>query len=292
MKNKMTQTPSRLSLRTATKTSSRRTGTLNSTLNALLRAGLGGALLALATACSGNMGAGSDELEGELDDQGSELADAFDSADVPGPAGVIEKATFNDNATFNGFDVSCTTAQKQLITTAEARARQILDIALPATADARVNRTSVKAGVFRTSFVPNASTNPDPNRTSPDEWDTAASRVAQKLLKVSPILASSLHTCHGDNESIRRDGSGAFRTCLEIGGNASTSFEGGAEIPVRWCAAGLEQDLGGRAVTLLHELIHQNRTADATGGVVIDDDSTGRLNNANNYHRWLNNNQP
>jgi hypothetical protein len=238
------------------------------------------------------MDAGSDELEGELDDQGSELADSFDSADVAEPAGVIEKATFNDNATLNGVDVSCTAAQKQLINTAEARARQILEIALPATADARVNRTTQKAGIFRSTFVPNASTNPDPNRTSPDEWDTAAFSVAQKLVKVSQVLASALHTCHADNEPIRADESGAFRTCLEIGGNASTDFEGGAEIPVRWCAAGLEGDLGGRAVTLLHELTHQDRTADATGGRVRDDDSRGRVYNALNYGRWLNNNQP
>lgn len=281
---KMTQTPPRPSLSAAAKPSSR-------TLN-ILRAGVGGALLALATGCSGDMGAGSDQPEGELDDQGSELADAFDSADVAEPAGVIEKATFNDSAVFNGFDVSCTASQKELIRTAEAQARQILDIALPATAAARVNRTSVKAGVFRTSFVPNASTSPDPNRTSPDEWDTAAFSVAQKLLKVSQVLASALHTCHADNESIRRDESGAFRTCLEIGGNASTSFEGGAEVPVRWCAAGLDQDLGGRAVTLLHELIHQDRTADATGGRVRDIDDFGRVYNAIHYGRWLDNNQP
>jgi hypothetical protein len=281
IKVNMTPVPSRPSLRTAAKTSS-------GTLNTLLRAGLGGALLALATGCSGDLDAGSDEL----DDQGSELADAFDSADAPEAAEVIEKATFDDNAVFNGFDVSCTAAQKQLIAAAEARARQILDIALPATADARVNRTTQKAGVFRTSFVPNASTNPDPNRTSPDEWDTAAFRVAQKLVKVSQVLPSALHTCHGDNESIRRDETGVFRTCNEIGGNASTSFAGGAEVPVRWCEAGLEGNVNAMAVTLLHELTHQDRTADATGGRVLDDDSTGRLYNALNYARWLNNNQP
>jgi hypothetical protein len=278
---KMTPAPSRLWLRTAAKTSS-------GTLNTLLRAGLGGALLALATACSGDLGAGSDELDG----QGSELADALDSADVPETAGVVEKATFNDNASLNGFNVSCTAAQKQLINAAEARARQILDIALPATADARVNRTTQKAGIFRSTFVPNASTNPDPNRTSPDEWDIAASSVAQKLVKVSQVLPTALHTCHADNESIRTDEDGVFRTCNEIGGNASTDFEGGAEIPVRWCEAGLEGDVGDRAVTLLHELTHQDRTADATDRRVRDNDNFGRVYNALNYGRWLNNNQP
>ena len=88
----------------------------------LLRASLGGALLALITACSGDMDAGSDGFDGELEDQDSELVDVFDSADAPEATGAIEKATFNDNATYNGFNVSCTTAQKALINAAQTRA--------------------------------------------------------------------------------------------------------------------------------------------------------------------------
>jgi hypothetical protein len=259
-------------------------------LNTLLRAGLCGALLALAAGCSGDMDAGSDGIEGELEDQGSELGDVFESADVQEATDVIEKATFNDNLIFEGSNVACTAAQKALINAADARARQILAIAMPATAAARVNRTTQKAGIFRTSFVPNASTNPDPNRTSPDEWDIAASSVAQKLVKVSQVLPSAVHTCHGGNEPVQRV-DGVFRTCNETLINASTNFDGGAENAVRWCDIGLSASVNARAVTLLHELTHQTRTADATGRRVIDNDSTGRVYNALNYARWLNNNQ-
>lgn len=280
---KMNQTPSRLSLRPVFTA-------LPGSMSTFLRAAAGGALLAL-TACSGDLGSGEEGFDGELDDDVAEV-DAFET-DAPERTDVIEKERFDDSRTFNGFNVACNSTQKTAIREAEARAREILAIALPATGESRVNRTTQKAGVFRTSFVPNASTNPDPNRTAPDEWDTAAFRVVQKLLNVQSVLPSALHTCHGDNESVLRD-DGVFKTCAESEASASTSFEGGADNAIRWCEAGLEADVNTRAVTLLHELIHQDRTADARGipeGRVIDNDSTGRLNNALNYGRWLINNQ-
>ena len=290
----MTRTPSRLSLRTAT---------ASRTMNTFLLVGLGGALLALTAACSSDIDPGSDGFEEEVEEQGSNVVDAFEAEDALEPASdVIEKASFNDSAIFEGSAVNCTAAQKTLIRAAEARAREILGIAGPANASARVNRTTDKAGIFRTSFVPNGNTNPDPNRTSPDAWDNASFSVGQKLSKVAQVLASAFHTCHGPNEKVlRRDG--VFITCSESGANASTFFEGGAENAVRWCDAGLNQGVAARAVTLLHELTHQDRTADARPGFIpntnppvpvsrVDDTSTVRLSNAFNYSRWYNNNQP
>jgi hypothetical protein len=283
MEMKMKHAPSRLSLRTAATAPSR-------TMNTLLCAGLGGALLALATACSGEMDAGSDEIEGDLEDQASEVVDVSDAADAPEPAGAIEKATFNDSLTYNGFNVGCTAAQKQLINAADARAREILATTMPATAEARVNRNTSKARTFRVYFVPDGSANPDPNRASPDAVDTAVFRVGQKLAKVSQVLPSAIHTCHGGNESVRREG-GVFKTCNQtVGLAASTDFVGGAENAIRWCDFGLSQSVDERAVTLLHELTHQDRTADATGGRVFDDSNTGRLYNAHNYSSWFRNN--
>jgi hypothetical protein len=285
----MKQTPSIVSLRPATTA-------LSNKKNMLVRVALGGALLALTAACSGDLDAGSDGFEGELDDQGSEVLDDADFADAPEAMDDgIEKATFNDSLTFNGVNVACTAAQKQLIRDAEARAVQILAIAGPANASARVNRTTTKAGIFRIYFVPNGNTNPNPNRTSPDEWDTASFRVAQKLVKVGQVLASAVHTCHGPNEPVvTRDG--VLKTCGEVAGlAAATSFAGGAENAIRWCDFGLSQSLNERAVTLLHELTHQDRTVDATGmpaGRVFDDNNTGRLYNAHNYSSWLRNNTP
>lgn len=272
MKMKMTQAPS-------------------GTMNTLLRASLGGALVALTAAC-GDMGAGSDGLEGELEDQGSEVVDEFDSADALEAEGVIEKATFNDNATYNGFNVSCTATQKDLIRAAQARAIEILNIAGPANASARVNRTTVKAGRFRTYFVPNGNTNPDPNRSAPDAWDIASFSVAQKLVKVSQVLASAVHTCSGGNESFRQLSNGTFQTCNQGLASAATSFVGGADNPIRWCDVGLDANVNTRAVTLLHELVHQDRTADATGGRVFDNADKGRVYNAHNYSSWLINNTP
>jgi hypothetical protein len=281
----MKQTPSIISLRPATTVPS-------SKRNMLLRAALGGALLAFTAACSGDMDAGLDELEGDLEDQASEMMDVSDSAVVPEAEGPIEKATFNDSLTYNGFNVACTAAQKQLIRDAEARAVQILGIAGPANASARVNRTTSKASTFKIYFVPNGNTNPDPNRGSPDEWDTASFRVGQKLSKVSQVLASAVHTCHGGNESATVQG-GVFKTCNQVVGlAAATNFAGGAENAVRWCDFGLSQSLNERAVTLLHELTHQDRTADATGGRVFDTSDTGRLYNAHNYSSWFRNNTP
>jgi hypothetical protein len=286
----MNQTPSRLSLRPATTA-------LSHQKNTLLRIGLGGALLALTAACSGDIDPGSEDFEGELDTQDTAVVDAFEGSDSWGSEqeGAIEKATFDDNRTFNGFNVACTAAQKQRIRDAEARARQILEIAGPANAAARVNRTTSKAGTFRTYFVPNGNTNPDPNRTSPDAWDTASFRVAQKLVKVSEVLASAVHTCHGGNESVIRRGDGTFRTCNESLASAATEFVGGADNAVRWCDIGLEQDLNARAATLLHELTHQDRTVDATGipaGRVFDNNNTGNVYNAHNYSVWFLNNTP
>ncbi len=284
MELKMNRVPSRLSLRTAATTPSR-------LLSTLFRAGLAGALLA-ATACSGDMDPDSDGFEGEDEELVTELVDVSDFDEAPEPSDRIEKATFNDNLTFNGFNVACTAAQKQLIRDAEARARQILDIATPANASARVNRTTQKAGVFKIYFVPNGNTNPNPNRTSPDEWDTASFRVAQKLVKVSGVLASAVHTCHGPNEPVASL-DGVLKTCSQVAGlAASTNFAGGAENAIRWCDFGLSQSLNSRATTLLHELTHQDRTADATGGRVFDNANTGRVYNAHNYSSWFLNNAP
>jgi hypothetical protein len=280
----MTRAPSLCSRRIAAATFSCR-------MNTLLRAGLGGALLALA-ACSGDMDAGSDGSEGELEDPGSEVVDVLDSTAVPQLAGVIEKATFDDNATYNGFSVRCTPEQKALINAAEARAREVLAIAMPANANARVNRTTQKAQTFQIYFLPDGDTNPDPNRTSPDAWDTASSRVGQKMAKVSEVLTSPIHTCHGGDESIINDGT--FRTCNQTLANAATNSEatgGLAANTVRWCERGLAGSPNARAVTLLHELTHQDRTNDSTEGHVFDDDRAGRLYDAQNWSNWYNNNQ-
>jgi hypothetical protein len=283
----MKQTPSIVSLRPATTAPSNKK-------NMLLRVALGGALLAFTAACSGDMDAGLDELElqGDVDDHGSEVVDIADFSDAPEATDSIEKATFNDSLTFNGVNVACTAAQKQLIRDAEARAVQILSIAGPANASARVNRTTPKAGTFKIYFVPNGNTNPNPNRTSPDEWDNATFRVGQKMVKVGQVLASAVHTCHGPNEPVATLG-GVLKTCSQVAGlAAATSFAGGAENAIRWCDFGLSQALNERAVTLLHELTHQDRTADATGGRVFDTSDTGRLYNAHNYSSWFRNNTP
>lgn len=284
----MTQAPSRFSLRTA---ATPRSGTMNT----LLRAGVSGALLAFTAACSGDLDAGGDGFEGELEEQGSEAVDIADFSDAPEATGAVEKATFNDSLTFNGFNVACTAAQKQLIRDAEARAVQILAIAGPANASARVNRTTSKASTFKIYFVPNGNTNPDPKRPSPDAWDNASFRVGQKLVKVSQVLASAVHTCHGPNEPVATL-DGVLKTCSQVAGlAAATSFTGGADNAIRWCDFGLSKGLNERAVTLLHELTHQDRTADATGipaGRVFDDDHTGRLYNAHNYSQWFANNTP
>jgi hypothetical protein len=284
MNMKMNQAPLRLSLRTAATTPS-------GTMNALLRAGLGGVLLALTTACSGDMDAGSLGFDGELEDQGSELVDESDPADAPDPAGTIEKATFNTNTFFNGFDVTCTPGQQALINAAEERAGEILAIAGPANADARVNRTRGKAFIFQTSFVPNGNTNPNPNRLLPDEWDTASFSVAQKSVHLGEFLASAAHTCHGDNEPLGLF-NGVLQTCGELQASAATGGLSGELNVIRWCDAGLEDDVNGRAVTLLHELNHQDRTNDATGRHVGDDASNGPVYDAQNYDRWFNNNTP
>jgi hypothetical protein len=82
-----------------------------------------------------------------------------------------------------------------------------------------------------------------------------------------------------------------FKTCNQmVGLAASTNFAGGAENAVRWCDFGLSQTVDQRAVTLLHELVHQDRTADATGipaGRVFDTSDTGRLYNAHNWSSWF-----
>jgi hypothetical protein len=280
----MNQAPSRIPLPVAATTPSH-------TKHRFLRAGLGGALVALATACSGDMDA-SHEFEGELGDQGSEVVDESDSAHAPQVTGAIEKATFDDSRTFNGFVVACSAAQKALINAADARAREILGIAMPANASARVNRNTVKAGIFRTNFVPNGNRNPDPNRTSPDAWDTASFRAGQKMAKVSDVLASAVHTCHGGNESVIQI-DGVFRTCNERSQtSAVTDFVGGAENAIRWCDLGLSQEVNARAVTLLHELTHQDRTADATGTRVLDNENPPGLYNAQNWSSWFRNNTP
>ena len=277
MKTTMNQAPSRL--RTAATAAS-------GTMNTLLRAGLGAALLALTAACSGDLDAGSDGLEGELEGQGSEVVDVSDS--LPEPAGAIEKAAFNDNLTFNNVNIACTATQKALIREADTRAREILGIAGPANASARVNRNTTRAGIFRTYFIPNGNRNPDPNRTSPDAWDTASFRVGQKTAKVSDVLASAVHGCPAGNEPVARREDGTFATCNQSGANAATDFAG--DNAIRWCSFGLAQSLDDRAVTLLHELTHQDRTADATGLRVWDDDRNGRLYHAQNWSSWFRNN--
>jgi len=287
----MSQELSRLSQRTAAEIPSGTT--FSGTLRTLLRTGLTGALLALTAACSGDMDPSSDGFDGELEDQESEIADLSDSAALAEPAGIIEKATFNDNATLNGVNVKCTTAQKAIINAADTRARQILAIAGPANASARVNRTTTKAGIFRTQFVPNGNRFPDPNRTSPDEWDTASFRAGQKIAKVSQVLPSAVHVCPAGNEPVIRLSNGTFQTCNQSQANAATEFVGGADNAIRWCPAGLAQSPDAIAVTLLHELTHQDRTADATGipaGRVRDNENPPGLYNAHNWSSWFRNN--
>lgn len=280
----MNQAPSGLSQRTAPAIPS-------CTLNTLLRAGLGAALLALTAACSDDMLAGQEGFDAELEDPNSELLETLDSADELEETGVVDKATFSDTATYNGFNVGCTADQKARIEEAQARAAQILSIAGPANASARVNRTTAKASAFKTIFVPNGNTNPDPNRGSPDAWDVASLSVAQKSVKLSQVLASALHTCHGGNES-HNIVNGVFNTCNQSGANASTNGSAGTPNTIRWCDGGLAQTVNARAVTLLHELTHQDRTNDATNGHVFDDNRNGEVYNAHNYSRWFNNNLP
>ena len=91
------------------------------------------------------MDAGSEGVEGELEDQEAEVVDVTDSTLVPESEGGIEKATFDDSRTYNGFRVNCTSTQKRIIEAADARARQILAIAGPANASARASRLSTRA---------------------------------------------------------------------------------------------------------------------------------------------------
>jgi len=263
-------------------------------METVLRAGLGGALLASSAACGGDLGAGSEGGEDTFLDQEAEAADGFDSADGPAEEDVLEKGLF-PNTTFNGFNVACTSPQQQQIQAAEARAKQVLAIAMPATANARVNRNTESGRRFRDNFVPGGNLNPDPNRTSPDAWDRAANAVGQKLAKISQILNNTTvsHTCHADNESIRRENN-VFKTCGETLANASTDFNAGPTTPIRWCIAHLPDGTPALGLTLLHELAHQDRTADATGIRVLDLASTAPpgLNNVQSYVTWLRNNQP
>jgi hypothetical protein len=261
-------------------------------MNTFLCAGLAGALLA-STACGGDLDAGSDGSAEAFLDQGSDSVDAYDSAEGLEAEDVIEKAVFPNNPTFNGFNVSCDTSRKSTITRADTEARRILGIALPANATARVNRNTVKGRLFRDIFVPGGNLNPNPNRPSPDAWDIASSRVGQKLAKVSSVLASAEHTCSANNESFRQLSNGTFQTCGQIQASAATSFAGG---PVRWCDTGLNEmfGIGPVALTLLHELTHQDRTADAQGTRVVDPGSnppSDPLANVENYVRWYINNQ-
>jgi hypothetical protein len=115
--------------------------------------------------------------------------------------------------------------------------------------------------------------------------------VGQKQAKVSQVLASAVHTCHGANESVIVKG-GVFRTCNQELVSAATEFAGGAENAIRWCDVGLAESVNARAVILLHELTHQDRTADSTGGRVIDTNANGRLLNAHNYSTWFGSNTP
>jgi hypothetical protein len=79
-----------------------------------------------------------------------------------------------------------------------------------------------------------------------------------------------------------------IKTCSQVSDlAAATDYVGGAENRIRWCDLGLAKTVDQRAITLLHELTHQDRTADATGRRVLDNDSTGRLYNAHNWSIWF-----
>lgn len=251
-------------------------------ITTLLRTGLGAALLALIPSCSGDVGAGTDAFAGWLGDRGSDIVDAFDDPTPPQRRDSIEKATFDDSRTFEGFNVACSEAQKLLIRAADARARQILDVTLPATGEVRVNPGSELGKRFVRQFFTSA--------PSQQDLDFAVFHLVQKLLHVYDVLPSAVHTCHGPDELVGFFDD-AFRTCDEmVGLAAATSFAGGAENAVRWCDYGLEQNLDEIAITLVHELSHQDRTADATGTQVIDKNDNGLLYNAHNISGWLRSN--
>jgi len=245
--------------------------------NALFRAGIGAALLALTPSCSGDMGRDSNAIDTDLGGEGSELE----------LASTVDKAQFPSNPTYDGFPVRCSTLRRTTIEAAEARSIEIVNSAHGAT-------TFVFFDVLSPAPF-NAATNRFRNIFAPGVTDLATlqfivSRMGQKLNNIVEAIPTAVHTCHDEDESVVERADGSFDTCAESQAKAATDLAGDDRI--RWCDEGLQQDPDNVAVTLAHELAHQNRTADDTGTEVRDNNNRGLPYNAQNISRWLLENVP
>jgi hypothetical protein len=239
----------------------------------LLRAGVGAALLALTPSCSGDMGGDSDTIDTEL------VGDDFE----PDLATTVDKAQFPINPTFNGFPVACSASRRLIINAADARARQLVAGAETATVFVFFDFLNglpyePDTELFRFLFVPGV--------TDLATLLSSATRMGQKLGNILEVMSTAFHTCHDGDESVAFI-DGRFQTCNQLLAFAATSSVGGAELPVRWCDFGLQQDPDEIAITLSHELSHQNRTADETGIQVLDNNNNGLQYNAHNIDRWI-----
>jgi hypothetical protein len=227
------------------------------------------------------MGGDSDAIDAELVGEGPGR-DVSDSAEGLELAATVDKAQFLANPTFDGFPVPCDASRREAINDAETRAREIVDATIIGTDQVTLEL-----------LFPGPPPLSDHTRRfllifDDDITDliTMAGRVRQKLVNIRSVMAAAFHTCHDEDESVTvRDGE--FFTCRESDVSAATNFAGGAENPVRWCDLGLAQTQDEIAITLMHELSHQDRTADSTGTRVEDDNRNGLMYNAHNISRWL-----
>jgi hypothetical protein len=255
---------------------------LPGTRNTVFRAGLGAALLALTASCSGDMGVDSDAIDAELVGEVSELGVSA-SAEGLELAAAVDKAQFLSNPTFDGFPVPCNTSRRQTINNAETRAGEILNATIIGTEQVNlellfppIGQLSLHTRRFILIF--------DDGIT---DLFTMTGRIRKKLVNIRSVMAAAFHTCHDEDESVLVSDEGEFVTCRESDAFASTNFAGGAENAVRWCDIGLEQSQDEIAITLMHELSHQDRTADETGTRVEDDNRNGLMYNAHNLGRWM-----
>lgn len=245
---------------------------------------MGGGLLALTAACSGDMGENSFATELERDGHVSDLENVVPVDAEANPGASIDKARFVITATYDGFPVGCDGSRIQIIRPAQSRAEDILDATIAST-QAAWEELLFSAPPYSTlterfRFLFNA------NSSDPYYFVITAARMDEKLRNIRAVIGDAYHTCHGDDESVAFIG-GDYVTCGESLVNASTNFVGGADNAIRWCDIGLAQSQSEVAVTMVHELAHQDRTADASGTRVIDTNANGPAYNAHNIARWL-----
>jgi hypothetical protein len=184
---------------------------------------------------------------------------------------------------YEGFDVACNGTEWELIMAADSHAATLLDATIAATENAMFDFISSNEAPERPPYLPVTNRFLAIFGNSSDVF----ANVLGKLRNVSAVRANSLHTCHALNEPVATV-DGVLRTCDSLAVAAAATSVFGANPPVRWCPFGLGLPVQERAVTLLHELIHQDRTANPTGDRTTDDNSLGIHNNAHNYSRWLN----